>query len=209
MKIQFKTTLFIIITLIGLIMTSQPVFAQNSNTKDTSVTQDSLDKIKDTTATEKLEKDPTTETKITDCASCEPPEKWQGWLMIFSPIILFIICCWYILNKMNRDNFSFATAFSTGQDIVSKTTNEEGKEVTVKHEMVGSTSRTIAFFTGMSAIIIAVCLTAFEGYNIIAQCNATTNYDALWKILTALGIGVIPYGLNVWNGNNKEKSSKS
>lgn len=210
MKIQFKTTLLVGVAIFGMIMAIQPVLAQKATSdtsKTTTLNVDTTDKTADTKTTENATKPNNEDSQ--PCANCEPPQQWQGWLIIFSPILLFIICCWYILNKMNRDNFSFATAFSTGQDVVTTTSTAEDKTVTEKREMVGSTSRTIAFFTGVSAIIIAVCLTAFEGYNIISECNATTNYDALWKILTALGIGVVPYGINVWNGNNKEKSSKS
>lgn len=140
------------------------------------------------------------------CNDCEIT--WQQWLLIFAPVLLILVAFNYVLRKMKKDKFSIASALSSGQ-MEERTTTETGadgqpKTITYK-ENLGSASRTIAFFTGITAIFIAACLTTFEGYHIVAGNNSQLDFDGLWKILGALGIGVIPYGINVWNGNAKEK----
>ena len=68
-----------------------------------------------------------------------------------------------------------------------------------------STSRLLAFITGVTAILIAICLVSYYAYAIFAGCGNEPQLNALWKILMGLGIGIIPYGINVWNGNPKEQ----
>jgi hypothetical protein len=87
-----------------------------------------------------------------------------------------------------------------GAQSTSEVTNEEDKQVR-------STSRIIAFLTGLTALIIAIVLTSYMGYLAITGCGRDVDIDGLWKILLALGIGVIPYGANVISGNNKESGT--
>ncbi|MBK8403845.1 MAG: hypothetical protein IPP06_16355 [Saprospiraceae bacterium] len=47
----------------------------------------------------------------------------------------------------------------------------------------------------------------YNGYLLVAQCNGGIDADGLWKILAGLGIGIIPYGINVWNKNTKEEAA--
>jgi hypothetical protein len=142
----------------------------------------------------------------TTCSTCEI--EIMGWIMVFSPIILLLLAFIYVSQKMKKDGYSIASALSAGQidETVVTGKDADGKDVskTVKQNL-GSASRTIAFFTGLAAIIIATCLTTFQGYNIVTGNNVAMNFDGLWKVLGALGIGVIPYGINVWNGNTTEK----
>ncbi|MFN8332207.1 MAG: hypothetical protein U0T81_13500 [Saprospiraceae bacterium] len=46
----------------------------------------------------------------------------------------------------------------------------------------------------------------YYGYMLVAQCN-NANLDGLWKILAGLGIGIIPYGINVQLKNTKEEAA--
>jgi hypothetical protein len=142
------------------------------------------------------------------CCACSGNIKPIGWILVLSPVILLLIAFYYFLNRMKKDKFSLASALSAGtetrKNIVS---NADGTKTEMEYtENIGSASRTIAFFTGITAIIIACCLTTFQGYKIIAGCSSNAaDFDGLWKILGALGIGVIPYGINVWNRNAKEQ----
>ncbi|NJO24718.1 MAG: hypothetical protein HC867_01430 [Bacteroidia bacterium] len=72
-----------------------------------------------------------------------------------------------------------------------------------------SVSRLLAFVTGVIALVIAVCLVSYHGYAMFAGCGGEKQFDALWKVLLGLGIGVIPYGINVWNGNPKEQTTQT
>jgi hypothetical protein len=70
-----------------------------------------------------------------------------------------------------------------------------------------SASRLLAFITGMVAIIIAVSLVSYTAYALFAGNINDKLFDGLWKILAGLGIGVIPYGINIWKGNPKEQEN--
>lgn len=128
------------------------------------------------------------------------------WLLVFLPVSLFFIVGSYFVYLILKGKFDLAEALSTGEKRT-ETVQLEGRETTTT-KPIGSTSRLLAFLTGISAILIALCLVTYSAYAVVAQCS-NVNFDALWKILLGLGIGVIPYGMNVLNGNGKEKQANS
>lgn len=58
-----------------------------------------------------------------------------------------------------------------------------------------SSSRFIALFTGMVAIIMSLCLLSYYVYFAIRGTNAPS-FDKIFDAVLALGIGVIPYAVN-------------
>ena len=117
------------------------------------------------------------------------------WIVIFfmpAVMLLFAFIMLYVLSK--SDEFKFTRVIGIG--------NEKDKE-----NKMQSTSRFIAVLTGLTAIFVSTTLVMYNGYLMVAQCNNAIDVDGLWKILAGLGIGVIPYGINVWNKNTKEEAA--
>lgn len=126
------------------------------------------------------------------------------WFLIYLPLLLFLILSGFFISLIIRGKFDLAEALSTGQlKTHVKTTDSEGI-ITETNKSAGSTSRLIAFLTGITALIVAISLLTLVSYYTVAGCCGTPPFDGLWKILAGLGIGVIPYGVNVWKGNAKE-----
>jgi len=59
-----------------------------------------------------------------------------------------------------------------------------------------STSRFIAFITGIVALIIGVCLSAFFMFVYFSTSGKTVDLSNLTNVIWGLGIGVLPYGFN-------------
>lgn len=56
-----------------------------------------------------------------------------------------------------------------------------------------STSRLIAFLSGIAAIIISICLTTFYIYYYLTIGTVPSEFKDLWWGVIVLGIGIIPY----------------
>ena len=151
---------------------------------------------------------------VKDCKSCCATQElgWKQWLLVFLPVLLMLILGYYFMKWIQRDGFKLSDALSTAAIVQMRkvtvpdpqnpgATIEKEEPVT---EPVPSASRVIAFITGVAAVIVAICLITYYAYFAIAGCPIP-DYEQLWKILAGLGIGVIPYGINVWNKNTKEE----
>lgn len=153
------------------------------------------------------------------CKTCCATAKlgFKQWLLVFLPVLFTLLLGFYFIRWIRKDGFKLADALSATQGnstTVTETRTDAANPAqppvatttTTGQEPVRSTSRFIAFVTGIAAIIIAVCLVTYYAYFAIAGCATPPNYEDLWKILAGLGIGVIPYGVNVWNNNSKENN---
>jgi hypothetical protein len=153
------------------------------------------------------------------CKTCCATAKlgFKQWLLVFLPVIFTLLLGFYFIRWIRKDGFKLADALSATQattaTVVERRTDPANPvqpvvetTTTAGQEPVRSTSRFVAFVTGIAAIIIAVSLVTYYAYFAIAGCPAPPNYEDLWKILAGLGIGVIPYGVNVWNNNTKENN---
>lgn len=139
--------------------------------------------------------------------------------IVFTPLLLLLLFTIIFMIWMARSKFTLEDALS-----IAPTTEqyEKAQAANLKLRQAGalaatvpdpkpqpSVSRLLAFLTGISAIIIAICLVSYHGYSMVTGCNNEKQFEAIWKILVGLGIGVIPYGINVWNGNGKEQTSST
>lgn len=143
--------------------------------------------------------------KETECFVCNNKSMttYQNVLVIL-PVVLGILFIIILIFWIRVSNYSLKDALSSRQIKLKK----DDDTINVSAPLP-STSRLMAFITGICAIIIALCLTTYYGYYEIAECNGKMEFDGLWKILVGLGIGVLPYGINVWNGNAKEVRADS
>lgn len=117
----------------------------------------------------------------------------EEWVLIGClPMLMLLFSLIFIWKFRKSDDFKISKLLAVSDD-----------------EKVQSTSRFIALLTGLTAIFVAATLVMYQGYILVAQCDSTMDIDRLWKILAGLGIGIIPYGINVWNGNAKEEQANN
>ena len=140
------------------------------------------------------------------------------WLLIFSPIWIFVIALFMIRRKLKDYNLKNALAESelpkkiipnpeyTSEKINTLAANDTIAgilptllpptiEVTEGTEYPKSSSRYIAFITSALTWIIILCLTCFFIYQYMKTGEAP-KFDGISSILLALGIGVVPYAFN-------------
>ena len=151
-----------------------------------------------------------------ECGVCEIG--FKEWILIFSPIWLFIIAFFIIRKKLK--GFSLREALSESELPKKTIPNPEYKsdtlnqlaantnlaailptlmpptiEVTASEEHAKSSSRYIAFITSTLTWVIVLCLSCFFIYEYIKKGTAP-EFDGLTSVLIALGIGVVPYAFN-------------
>ncbi len=113
-------------------------------------------------------------------------------LISVSPLLLFIfmipVLCYWL-----RD-YDFSKALSENYPLSDK-----------DKELPKSSSRLIAFFSGLTAIIIAVTVTSAYLYKLLVVKDTTDlRLNQFAKFIASLGIGIIPYITNkVVNGKKQ------
>jgi hypothetical protein len=118
--------------------------------------------------------------------------KWQHWVIVFfMPVAMLLFALIFTIKFRNSKELKFSRLVGL--------TDETDKE-----DKLLSSSRFIAILTGLTAIFVTTTLIMYYGYIMVAECNIKLPLSQLWTIIAGLGIGVIPYGFNVWNRNNKE-----
>jgi len=124
---------------------------------------------------------------------------------VLMPIILFIFVFIIFLFWLRRENFKLSDAISSRSPVeIIKTTHtrtdpsDHSKTLTETHEETiypRSTSRLLAFISGITAIIIAICLITYIAYFSIKLCTPAPHLGGLWIVFLILGIGMIPYAV--------------
>jgi hypothetical protein len=150
-------------------------------------------------------------------------------IITFMPVLLAIAAFSFFLNWLKKEHYKLSDALS-GCDpvtLVSKTTttmttqgspnpplatappaalpNQSTEVANTTDTLPKSTSRLIAFMTGVTAIICSLSFMTLFIYSHLFGTDATLNFDGIWKILAGLGVGTIPYGFNMW----KERSASN
>ena len=111
-----------------------------------------------------------------------------------SPLLLFIfmisVLCFWLRN------YDFSKALS-----------ENWPSPDDKNDPPKSASRLIAFFSGLTAIIIAISVTSAYLYKVlIVKDTSDLQLDQFARFIASLGIGIIPYITNkVVTGKKNEK----
>jgi hypothetical protein len=125
-----------------------------------------------------------------NCYNREGLKFWH-WLLVFLPTGIMLFFSWLLISKLSKDSdFKLINLFAI----------DDGKNIY-------STSRFIVFLTGLAAIFICTTLTMYYGYVVVAECKNNPSIEGLWKIFIGLGLGVVPYGINVWHKNEKEENA--
>jgi hypothetical protein len=118
------------------------------------------------------------------------------WLIVWMPVLLFLLLFVYFMIRLRQEKFKLSEALSSCEPREVSTSNDP----TVKEvKLIPSSSRLIAFMSGLEAIVISTTLMTFYYYDIIAKVGdpQSSYLDSAWKVIAGLGIGVIPYGFNM------------
>lgn len=111
----------------------------------------------------------------------------------------------YIARRLRIEGFKFFDALSTCDPVKAKDPNDPNKET---FEYRNSSSRLIAFMSGLAAIVISITLMSFYFYDILIGTTVGKEYfDGIWKIIAGLGIGVLPYGFNMFSTSPNTKNT--
>jgi hypothetical protein len=149
----------------------------------------------------------TDNTKLSNgiCFTCNSAlDGWQR-LIVFSPFIFSIIVGGYCAYRLRREDFRLSEALAESNPMFKKNVpnpnfnadNPGDEPPTIEQIDLPnkSTSRIIAFFSGMAAIVISLAATSYFFYMFLKTGKAP-EIDKLFDILLGLGIGVIPYSFN-------------
>ena len=121
---------------------------------------------------------------------------WQWIIVFFMPVTMLLFAMYFIWKFKGSKEFTASRIIG-----LPNTGGRSGENVLM------SSSRFIALLTGLTSIFVVATLMMYYGYILVAECEIELPLTQLWTIIAGLGIGIIPYGFNVWNKNEKEKRS--
>lgn len=149
------------------------------------------------------------------------------WLYVLMPVILSFSSAFYFISWLKREGYRISNAlsddvpehrllqaqavqrdlFMAKAEIIRSNAADPThaqeipsveKSIQEMTPMNRSSSRLIAFLSSMSASILAICIFSYYMYFAVNGLE-TPEFEDLWTILVALGIGVIPYTTKVIN----------
>lgn len=145
------------------------------------------------------------------CKTCNPGKvNKEEWILVLLPTIFFLLLFYYFMGWLKKDNFKISEALSSCDPLtLTQQTKDNDGTVTgtaATQVLPKSSSRLIAFLTAVTAMVIAICLTTYYIFITLADCP-NPDLDGLWKIIASLGIGIIPYGANMWKESKKDNNN--
>jgi hypothetical protein len=225
-----KQFLILFLTFFSCLLLHPGLRAQDSATTSKTATQTAIGNVPAQAAIG-------TSSPQTAAAAVPKPENafhdYGTWLLTLLPVILAVSAFSFFLSWLKRENYNLSDALS-GCDpvtLVNKTTTSmtppvpaspappatqqpaaipgQSTEVASSTDVLPrSTSRLIAFLTGITAIICALSFLSLFIYAHLSGTDGQLQFDGIWKIMAGLGVGTIPYGFNMWKeraGNNQSQ----
>jgi hypothetical protein len=140
------------------------------------------------------------------CKECLKDLGWL-WLYVLLPVLLLIFFGLYFIRWLRKDGYKIADALSNdlNQEQLDKlqVTANTTSGFIANPILNRSSSRLIAFLSSLSAVIIAICLFSYYMYFAIKGLTPP-DFEKLWTILAAIGIGVVPYASKVISQNSSK-----
>ena len=118
-----------------------------------------------------------------------------GVIIVLLPVLIFVLTMLVIKNRLKDQKVNLADLLAeTDVPPPSKDTTEGAPPQPVKR----SASRLILFLSGITSLILAVCITTYYFYMTIYCIDCSSNLDLtdFTNVILALGIGVVPYSVN-------------
>lgn len=114
-----------------------------------------------------------------------------GIIIVLLPVFIFVLTMLVIKKRLKEQSVGLADLLSEPDD------NKGGKN---KDAASGkkSASRLILFLSGVTSLILGVCITTYYFYMTIYCIDCSSNLDLsdFTNVILALGIGVVPYAVN-------------
>lgn len=194
-----------------LLLLSRVSFAATTETK-TDSTANKLAAI--ATRIDKIEKDNASKMAAlaTQTVSVKDEVKSGGgkriarlrYLLVLLPCILFILLVYLTLRKVESAGFNFKQAFynDEAEEVVKQAPTPTDPNATIKITLLDkhqqpvyypSTSRIIAFLSGLTTLIVVVCFMSYYAYCMVTS-RVMPSFEALTNLIFGLGLGVLPYG---------------
>lgn len=123
-----------------------------------------------------------------------------GVIIVLLPVTIFVLTMLVVKNRLQDQNVALADLLAEPDDkgsTVAATEIKEG-EVPTPTPVKRSASRLILFLSGITSLILGVCITTYYFYMTIYCINCSNNLDLtdFTNVILALGIGVVPYSVN-------------
>ncbi|MGL1889560.1 MAG: hypothetical protein OCD76_23805 [Reichenbachiella sp.] len=132
--------------------------------------------------------------------------EWLGIFIVLAPIFIFLITMMVIKNRLSDQDVNLADLLAETEvelenqkaATAATTAGTDPKPTTVPKTTKRSASRLILFLSGVTSLILSVCITTFYFYMNIYCINCATGMDLsdFTNVILALGIGVVPYSIN-------------
>lgn len=154
-----------------------------------------------------------------DGAGCPDVEGIGAGALVWMPVILFLIVLIIVLWTTRRGGYRISQAFyeNDPEEITVPAPTPTDPNATLKKTVLDangrpvyqpSTSRLIAFLSALTTLIIVICFISYYAYCMI-RCKELPAFEDLFNVVLALGLGIVPYGVNkVTAAMNTDTSSK-
>jgi hypothetical protein len=127
-------------------------------------------------------------------------------LLVMMPVLFFIALLFIVLKTGEKVGFNFKQAFyceepETKIESAATDANPSATITTTVVDINGnpiyylSSSRLIAFLSALTTLIIVVCIMCYYAFCMM-KCHEMPDLKHLMELFLALGLGIIPYGIN-------------
>lgn len=116
------------------------------------------------------------------------PGSLEWWLTLF-PVFFLVLSFLLILLALRKGHVSLSGLLAEKDVVIAQ------QKAGVGETPSPSTSRLIVLFSGLTAVMISVCLTSVWIFELL-EGKPKIDFGNLTDVLLALGIGVVPYGFN-------------
>ena len=119
-----------------------------------------------------------------------------GVVIILLPVFIFLITMLVVKNRLRDQKVNLADLLAETDVPIPSQNNEEGSPT--EQPTKRSASRLILFLSGITSLILGVCITTYYFYMTIYCIDCSSNLDLtdFTNVILALGIGVVPYSVN-------------
>lgn len=118
-----------------------------------------------------------------------------GIIIVLLPVFIFVLTMLVIKKRLGEEKVGLGKLLSEPDDPV---LNKAGIPVSPPTPGKRSASRLILFLSGVTSLILGVCITTYYFYMTIYCIDCSSNLDLsdFTNVILALGIGVVPYAVN-------------
>ena len=118
-----------------------------------------------------------------------------GIIIVILPVFIFVLTMLVIKKRLGEQKVDLGGWLSEPDDQVR---NKDVDPVAPPTPGKKSASRLILFLSGVTSLILGVCITSYYFYMTIYCIDCSSNLDLadFTNVILALGIGVVPYAVN-------------